>query len=702
MPRLSSCFLMCVCLGLVVSNPILVTVQSKSQEEMDALTEAIDDAAEAGTGPARTTLGVIEATMSRVVDVDDPYVTEHVVSVPTWGMLKDIVYDTDSNIWTFEYETMRIDSSSSLNTFNRVLYFTKSTTQYVTGDTSNACLTVGVDIGTCLTGLHTDYLMSQAPDLQNPNQDYISWHDTAFGVADPIKVTTSNIPNSLLQKIVIEIPHQRIRNDLGRQAVYTHPTEGAQVSWTFGIGMLFHGVGSNVVLFENFNLIENSFQQVAISRTNSYALARYVTFWTNRVQQDHSIRVAHIEYVLEPGYEVQGVNASINNQVVSMTDCSSMQAQISGLANGGTCVTQKELCVPDLYEAMPSCVGCVAYVIPLPVWASSPFKINTLITLKDTNTQAEVLTTLNFETSNMQDVCTEAVHSTFDAIDHVAAQLYRGYALTPQIVQGSFTVQNDTALGLPETLLTLILTPKDVEADNFFAEFPDQHINLDELYISHALISSLVEDIGDIQNTVQGTGDGRSTLQVDADLLSTCPMETSSSFEWDETAQCVTTQDWSLTGSQVRPKSSPTIPGNNPMYFVHAINLQEVQDATLTWLQTNIFAGSSAAASVFLQNTLSLFDAVPANRKANSKAYYIFPIYQWPDQSPIGLKDTSVVSFAWSVSQYVSSYGRRRLLQVPRIQPFQHPSNVKKYVKKHIPRISLNVKKKKNIPVQTS
>ena len=65
---------------------------------MDELTAAIDEAAETGTGPGRTTLGVIEATMSRVVDVDDPYVSTQVASVPTWGMLQDISYDVNTNI----------------------------------------------------------------------------------------------------------------------------------------------------------------------------------------------------------------------------------------------------------------------------------------------------------------------------------------------------------------------------------------------------------------------------------------------------------------------------------------------------------------------------------------------------------------------------------------------------------------------------
>lgn len=685
MPRFTSCLLACLCVGLVSCNPILVSVQSKSQEEMDALTAAVDIAAETQYEPGqttRTTLGVIEATMSRVVDVNDPYVTTKTASVPTWGMLQDITYNSETNIWTFQYQTMRIDSGTSLNQFHRVLYFTKKDTDYVQGDTGNACLVNGVSVSDCLSALHTNYLMSETP--VNENADYIAWHDTEFNIADPIVVTQQPVPYSLLETVTIQIPQKRIRDSLGKSTTYTHATEGLQKQWTFGIGMLFHGVGSNVVVFDNFNLIENSFDQLAISRSNSYALARYVTFWTNEAAGNANIRVAHIEYVLDEGYEVLDINASVNGQVVSQSDCSDMQALVTALDNNGQCITRRDLCVPDVYETTPSCVGCVAYVVPLPQWAVSPFKINTLLTLKNTQSNAEILSTLNFETSNMQTVCKDAVYSTFNAIDHVQATLYRGYSLQAQVVQGSFTVQNDTALGLPETLLTLVLTPKDAAAVSYFTEFSNQHINLDELYISHSLFASVVEEVQPITNQVIGTGDGRTTLNIDAELLSQCKLESDATFEWDSSAQCVTTQDWGLSGPIVRDKSSPTLDQGQPMYFVHEVNLASPASATYDWLSTNIFAGSTDSANTFLQNTRQL---VPAEQQSMSKAYYVFPIYQWPDQSPIGLKDTSVVSFAWSVSEF-AGVGRRRLLSVPLVDAFriQSTHNKLRSTPKHRPR----------------
>merc|ERR1719305_354356 len=123
---------------------------------------------------------------------------------------------------------MRVDSSTSLNQFHRVLYFTKASTTYASGDTGNVCLN-NVDLSTCLQSLHSNYLMSKAPtDTQD---DYIDWFDRVNGddlVTDPIIVSRTPVPYSLLETIKIEIPHKRIRDQLGQMSTFNHPTEGAQ------------------------------------------------------------------------------------------------------------------------------------------------------------------------------------------------------------------------------------------------------------------------------------------------------------------------------------------------------------------------------------------------------------------------------------------------------------------------------------------
>ena len=69
MSRIAACLLWLSLLVMCDAETVMVTVQSQSQEDMDALTAQIDAAAQ-GSGPARVTLGAIEATTSRVVDTN--------------------------------------------------------------------------------------------------------------------------------------------------------------------------------------------------------------------------------------------------------------------------------------------------------------------------------------------------------------------------------------------------------------------------------------------------------------------------------------------------------------------------------------------------------------------------------------------------------------------------------------------------------
>jgi hypothetical protein len=62
-----------LCARATMASDVLVSIQSQSVEEMEKLTAGIDAAVQdPASGPARVTLGAIEATMSRVVTVDEP------------------------------------------------------------------------------------------------------------------------------------------------------------------------------------------------------------------------------------------------------------------------------------------------------------------------------------------------------------------------------------------------------------------------------------------------------------------------------------------------------------------------------------------------------------------------------------------------------------------------------------------------------
>ena len=645
-------FLLSLVLRPTGADSVLVTVQTKSQAEMDTLTAAVDADAQNGEGPTRTTLGVIEATASRVVDVASPYLQTVPRSVPTLAMLNQVHYDLEANTWTFTYESMRIDPNDPLNQFKRVLYLTKRTTDsdplWAIGDSGNTCLLTTTTDAQCLEQLGTDYTVPQALVADN---DYLVFDETN-GVVSVV----TDIENSLLQTVQITIPHARIREyvenvePLAYTQEIAHPTEGLRKQYVFGIGMLFYGSGSKQIIFDQFHLIENSREQVAISRETTYAVAQHVSFWTQRVKHDPATRVVLVEYLLDVGHTLNSINASINGQQVLLdTDCTDMQARIDALDNSA-CLTQYPLCEPQTYVTTTD--GQVqtwaSYVLPLPDWASSPFRINTLLntTTPDGRT---ILSTLNFETSHEpRDVCANAVAQEFSPSDHVSATVYRGQALVPTVIEGYFTVDNSSAIGMPDALMTLVLKPRDAAAVAYFTEFESEYINLDEVYMSHALDESLLPV--EVSNSMIGAAGGRAELALDADLLAACPLETSPAYDPspDSVNTCVTTKDWAMDGQQARSYTPH-------MYFVRRVTGSQ---ADQDWLQGNIFADDTASAHTFLTATVELI----AYEQGFAQAYWIWPIFQWPGASPIGLKDTTLVSFAWSVSASPPPASLRRLL----------------------------------------
>ena len=82
--RQAFCRTVLVIMFAAAAHGTLVTVQSQTQEQMDALTEAVNLAAASDhSGGARVTLGTIEATMSRVVDIESEFLVTVPQSVPT-------------------------------------------------------------------------------------------------------------------------------------------------------------------------------------------------------------------------------------------------------------------------------------------------------------------------------------------------------------------------------------------------------------------------------------------------------------------------------------------------------------------------------------------------------------------------------------------------------------------------------------------
>lgn len=150
---------------------------------MDALTAQVDAQVE-GSGPARETLGVhgaIEATMSRVVDVDSRYLVTVPQSVPTLTLLGDVNFETEEQLWTLTYETMRADVSGQINDYKRELCMTKN--NLVQGDTRNPCLTPAADDVQCLLELAASYAILRDV-IPTPDADSLTSDGMAAGCSE--------------------------------------------------------------------------------------------------------------------------------------------------------------------------------------------------------------------------------------------------------------------------------------------------------------------------------------------------------------------------------------------------------------------------------------------------------------------------------------------------------------------------------------
>jgi hypothetical protein len=285
-------------------------------------------------------------------------------------------------------------------------------------------------------------------------------------------------------------------------------------------------------------------------------------------------------------------------------------------------------------------------VFPIPTWhTGGEFQFNTLL-LSNLSTAhggrgMPALSSLNFFTGNAPRIACQASDMVaFDATRHVRAELYRGHMLVSEAIQGTFTVFNDTSLSSAEAIVTLVLRPDDsAEALQYFQTYTDERLRLDELYMSHGKLQHIFPS--SIANKAVGAGDGRTSLQLDGELASRCPQQGS-----PQLGLCVTTKDWNLQGELQRPGSS--------VYYVHQVTgRQEDRERDLAWLADNIFGPADPdTLEAFHAATLSRPFSTPAaqERQQYAATFWVWPVFLWPNEAPIGLVDKTVVSLAWSIA----------------------------------------------------
>lgn len=645
------CLILC---AMTHASDVLVTVQSQDVSAMNQLTADILTENQNTTSTMRVTLGAIEATMSRVVDSNDAYTQVQVQAQPSLTLLNSITFDETTQSWSFEYSTMQTSDEHNINRYHRILYFSKNTVEIFNSDLSNPCL-ASMDKTQCIEDMKQTYILSSTADK---NADYFDV-DTIPG----IDISISNTAGSKLQILRINIPHHIIRSDLAKRSDITHPIDGDRVQWVFGIGMLFVPYDedtSAIVIYDRFQLVEVSNSLLQVSQVTSYSIAEHVSFWTQQAIHDPTIYIATIEFLLAPNHILDNVDMTVNGVSLSRDICSDMQHKILSL-NVSACITRYQLCSPVIYTSADN-QQWATLVLPIPAQIASEAEksINLLMQTNYTvnGNKRQVISSMNLASRQPpQQACEEAHVSFFSPVDFTEVMIYRGQSLALQAQSSSFTVDSNTiinssdASSMISALLTIVIQPRNTQsAIDYFNTFTQENIKLDDLYMSHALDASTFET--EFQNKIQTISGGRSNLVLDPSLLSLCPQESDPSFVYaDSLFTCVTTHDWNLDASVSRPFSSPSQP------FVYEVSQNQEQD--IAWL-TSYVTGTSATGTTLATH---IHSALMDKMVPRSKAYWVHPLYAWPDRSPVGLKDTTLVSLAWSLT-YSQSITSRRLLSV--------------------------------------
>jgi len=658
-----SCALLCA-LPSARGSPLLLTMQTQSPERLHALTHA-----ELGQRQLLT----FEASLSSIVDVNEQYTATSVQSVPTLSLLDSVGFDNETEVWTLSYETTAVDGSvpGQLNRYYRVLYLTRAGHSVGSSDSSNPCLLVGTGYADCLDALRTQYVVLEEGSelLDEAPRDRLETSETCG--CHGINATLEAHAFSATQTLRLEIPHSAVRDALARLRNSTradspaHAELGTQPALDFGVGMVFlprpHANAeapppNNLLIFDMFTVLENTFEQLAIMKQTSYSVASHVAFWTAAAQGNALLRVVTIEYLLDLGHLLTDVKVSINNgslaaggDMVPITpaDCAAMQALVDALPDA-RCLAQHPLCTPTRYvEGSGAGVQTWATVVfPIPPWhTGEEFQFNTLLfsNLSTANggRGMPALSTLNFFTSHAPRVACQASETiAFDATRHVRAELYRGHLLVAEQIQGTFTVFNDSSLSSAEALVTLVLRPDDsAEALEYFQTYTDERLRLDELYMSHGKLQHSFPS--SIANSARGAGNGRTTLELDAELAARCPLAGA-----PEVGLCVTTKDWGLQGQLPRP-------GGTVYYVRQVTGGAQDEAADLAWLADNVFGPSDPATlRAFRDATLARPFSSPAAaaRKPYAAVFWVWPVFSWPNTPPVGLVDKTVVSLAWSIA----------------------------------------------------
>ena len=130
----------------VSCSDAIVSLRAQDIVNMQELANIVEQTT-AGTNGVVTGVGTIEATMSRIVNVENVEQAIVPTQVPTLVLMEEIKFLSGSQKWTLKYRIMK----SWQDILARVMYVSKKEQEVVAGDYQNPRLTRDIELAQCLS-----------------------------------------------------------------------------------------------------------------------------------------------------------------------------------------------------------------------------------------------------------------------------------------------------------------------------------------------------------------------------------------------------------------------------------------------------------------------------------------------------------------------------------------------------------------------
>lgn len=553
----------------------IVQVTTTSSQDMYSVADVLDQSATDRT--AEEFLGVIDGTMTRVMDLSDSNVIySQIEHPPTMSMINNVSFDEHSSQWTFTYKTLKSNfaDENQMNSFYRILYFSQFGNDYESGDAGNACLCdrshSDCTVDACLQNMKDNYIVNSGlpTDSTQLSMDFVTISDPLN--PEKLSITVNDVAGTAVQEITIVMHTSYIKNTLGIQktVILTGSPGDEYTATRFGIGMLFISKAktTSIVLFDQFDIIENQYAHAAMTLSNSYSLAQHVQFYISRVQ-DTDVGLAHIEYYLDPAYDFVSFRSAINNILITENICEEYRTRIHQLK----CYVRET--AETLCQATAAS-GIISVTIPIPSSEIDAPGINIQTTVESQKTgesaSLPILSLLNFVSNgHVNLVCKDAFQETFSPIDFVELKIYKqGLQETLEEIAGPVEFDAGSSVSTVQSLVTLVLQPKNtVAAATHFSTSTDT-IQLDQVFMMHKLPHAAFPS-GTVKGAINPVS-MRMELQIPPEFYAQCPLE-KQDFVQTREQTCVITKDY-----ENAPLARPITGG----YYLH-----EIQYTTDIFLQ---------------------------------------------------------------------------------------------------------------------